>query len=145
MFTGAFISWVSCDVEGINAAPNKPSTPQGNQQGNVSEIYTFSTSTIDTDDHNVSYQFDWDDTRSEWSEYLPSGEIFTLSHSWDTEDDYRIKVRAMDEHGATSRWSESVEISIIKTKTKTYHFIDVLTSILKAFFPCLLYQFESFL
>jgi hypothetical protein len=68
---------------------------------------TFIAFTTDPNDDDVSYQFDWGDgTRSEWSDFIPSGDTITESHSYLEGGWFEIKVRAQDAEMLTA-WSKS--------------------------------------
>ena len=49
---------------------------------------------------------DWGDGQTN-STHGASGEIKFLYHCWYTSDDYIIKAKAIDEHGAESEWTTS--------------------------------------
>ena len=92
----------------ITRANNPPSTPllSGPTSGYIGTSYRYSISAEDPDGDDIKYAFDWgDDTTSE-TEFLKSGEIIAQSHAWDEPGEYHIRVRATDENGASSRWSE---------------------------------------
>jgi len=51
--------------------------------------------------------WDWDDgTFSEWLGPFNSGEEVCAAHTWTEGGDYEVRVKAKDEHGAESNWSE---------------------------------------
>lgn len=82
---------------------------------NLGESYTYSTSTIDPDDDNVYYWFDWGDgSNSGWIGSYASGETISKSHSWSEEGEYNVKAKAKDTHDEESSWSPSLEVTISK-------------------------------
>ena len=95
-----------------NHPPNTPSVPSGPSTGNVGLSYTFSTSATDPDGDNVKIIIDWGDGSRSESDYVPSGESVSLSHSWSSAGTYRIKAKAEDVSGSTSGWSPSSYITI---------------------------------
>ncbi len=99
---------------GDNSVPMIPDVPGGFSSGVIAVEYDFSTSVvIDPDGHSVEYQFYWDDgSTSIWNQY-PSA-----THYWGSVGTYNIKVRARDELGLVSDWSESFEISIEEEQSK---------------------------
>ncbi|RLF55736.1 MAG: hypothetical protein DRN27_10340, partial [Thermoplasmata archaeon] len=100
-----------------NSPPNKPLI-SGPSQGKPYTTYTFTTSTIDSDGDTLYYWFDWDDgTNSGWIGAFKSGIDATESHLWNNKDRYNIKVKAKDDHGAESEWT-NLEISIPKSRIK---------------------------
>jgi hypothetical protein len=72
--------------------------------------YTFKA--IDPDGDNVSYQIDWDDGDiSDWTSWYLSGEEITRNHTYDYKDDFKVKARAKDIHGAIGDWGVIVRKS----------------------------------
>jgi hypothetical protein len=101
-----------------NQAPNKPNRPDGTISGKAGTEYTYTTSAIDLDGDQVYYWFDWDDgSNSGWVGPYNSGIMGSASHVWDNEGSYDIRVKAKDIHGLESDWSESLSISMPKSKT----------------------------
>ncbi len=99
-----------------NNAPNKPVRPTGETEGILDEEYTFTTSTIDQEGDQVYYKWDWGDETSGWLGPYNSGETCEASHIWDTEGSYNIKVKAKDQYGDESPWSDPLSISMPKKK-----------------------------
>ena len=63
------------------------------------------------------YLFDWDDgTDSGWDGPYNSGDTVSLSHIWEAEGTYQVKVKAKDEQGAESVWSDPLAVSMPKSK-----------------------------
>lgn len=92
-------------VEGIN----KPSISSSATSAKTGEMATFyATGASSTLNHDLEYQFDWDDgTYSDWS-ILPSA-----SNSWSASGNYQVRVCARcPDHEAYSEWSEAVLMSI---------------------------------
>jgi len=102
----------------VNNDPDKPGVPEGPTSGKIKVSYTYSTSTTDPDDHQVQYGWDWDgdDTVDEWTDLFTSGDICSCSHTWNTQGSYAIKVKARDEYGAESEWSDPLSISMPRFK-----------------------------
>jgi len=100
-----------------NNPPNKPSRPSGPTNGRTFTSYTYSSSTTDPDGDELYYMFDWDDGRlPEWIGPIDSGQDIIVTHTWTAQGTYNIKVRAMDEHGSESEWSDPLSISMPKNK-----------------------------
>lgn len=96
-----------------NNPPDKPSIPSGPLIGYVDSIYFYSSSATDPDGDSVAIRFSWGDgDTSAWSFYVPSNSTVSLSHSWSYPDFYYISAQAKDKTGATSDWSDSLEIQI---------------------------------
>jgi hypothetical protein len=99
--------------------PDKPSTPQGETNGKAGESYTYTSSTSDPDGDQIYYLFDWGDgTDSGW---IGTGEA---SHTWIEKGTYGIKVIAKDIHDFISDWSDSLLVSITKSKTVNRPFLN---------------------
>jgi len=97
-----------------NEAPNTPSRPSGPNEGNTEIEYTFSTTTIDPDENQVYYKWDWGDgTESVWLGPYDSGETAEANHTWTEEGYYAVKVKAKDIYDAESGWSGSLIVHII--------------------------------
>jgi hypothetical protein len=108
--------WAKLEI--VSEPPAKPSQPQGPTEGIVNIVYTFSTSTIDPEDNQVSYQWDWDDgTPLEWTDYYNSGMIVYANHTWTKAGRYEIRVKAKDSNGYESDWSDSQVIGIVVVLT----------------------------
>jgi hypothetical protein len=93
--------------------PFKPDMPVGPVNGMTREEYTYSTRTIDPDDNQVYYLWDWDDgTASNWIGPFNSDELVSQTHVWDVEGIYLVRVKARDKYGTESLWSEPLKIII---------------------------------
>jgi hypothetical protein len=100
-----------------NDPPNKPLVPQGPSLGLTGTSYSYSSSTDDPNGDRIYYQFDWDDgTISEWVGPYDSGQTVTISHIWENKGSYQIKVKAKDEAGLESIWSDPLPITLAKTR-----------------------------
>jgi len=100
-----------------NNPPNKPSRPSGPANGRTFTSYTYSSSTTDPDGDELYYMFDWDDGRlPDCIGPIDSGQDIIVTHTWTAKGTYNIKVRAMDEHGVESEWSDPLPISMPKNK-----------------------------
>lgn len=96
-----------------NTLPYKPETPDGPLSGAVYETYSYETKTTDSDGDNIYYLFDWNDgTDSGWLGPYDSDEKCIASHSWSGARTYQVKVRAKDEFGAMSDWSDPISVGI---------------------------------
>ena len=102
-----------------NHAPNKPSEPSGPTSGYTNISYTFETSAMDEDGDRIKYGWDWnnDGVVDEWTTWYNSGDTCSISHSWNEPGTYEIKVKAKDEYGATSDWSNATTIDIRENDT----------------------------
>ena len=97
-----------------NSAPNKP-TISGPSSGKKGNSYTYTATTNDPDNDQISYWFDWDDgTNSGWVGTYDSGQTAVKSHIWSQKGSYSIKVKAKDSSGKESVWSDPLPINIPK-------------------------------
>ncbi len=101
---------VYCEV---NSRQNVPSTPSGPAAGTAGVPYEYRTTAIDSDGDEVQVRFDWDGSYSSWSPLASSGTTFITNHAWSTPGTYHVKAQAKDEHGASSRWSSALIVTII--------------------------------
>lgn len=101
----------------ISEPPDKPEKISGPSSGKPDVSYEYSTSSTDSEENQIYYLFDWGDNEfSDWVGPYPSGQIVKASHSWDEEGDFEIRVKAKDEHGSESEWSDPLIISMPKNK-----------------------------
>jgi len=107
------------DIHLYPPAPPSPEKPLGPSLGLIKIAYIFSTKAMDPSGYNISYGWDWngDDIVDEWSNWLLSGKTCNMSHSWQEEGTYMIKVKAKNEYNVTSGWSSSLQIKIGRDKT----------------------------
>ena len=105
------------NIEDENSPPEKPVKPSGSTQGKPETTYTYSSSTTDIDGDTIFYLFDWvDSTDTSWIDPYISGEIIQKNHSWKNKGSYEIRVKAEEEHGVQSDWSDTLEIKMSKNK-----------------------------
>lgn len=101
-----------------NNPPFKPRKPSGPSEGNINDLYTFSTSSNDADEDKIQYRFDWDANGnhkySPWTTLGKSGHEGSISNKWNVAGNYIIKSQARDENGLTSKWSDGHFIKIKK-------------------------------
>ena len=123
---------------GANLPPAKPSTPIGPVKGNIKETHTFQSSTTDPDGDMLLYMFDWGDgTNSGWVGTFPSGTAVQSSHKWNKRGTYHVKVKAKDEYGDESPWSNPTPIQTAKNKPFTFLQNQPLFKIIKQLFSLL--------
>ena len=100
-----------------NVPPDTPTKPSGSTSGKAGTEYTYTTGTIDPDGDQIYYLFDWGDSETTgWLGSFENGEIINTSHVWNKTGTYEIRVRAKDEHGLTSEWSDPLAITMPKNK-----------------------------
>jgi hypothetical protein len=95
--------------------PDIPDRPSGPSEGQTRLEYTFATSTSDSEGDQVYYRWDWgDDSLSSWLGPYESDMTVNTSRSWTEAGAYEIRVKARDEHGEESDWSNGLSVSIVE-------------------------------
>jgi len=99
------------DVE--NSPPNPPDKPYGETNGIAEQEYTYTTQSVDPNQDNVYYLFNWgDETDSGWLGPYPSGSPVSASHMWYNKGMFNVIAKAKDESGIESEWSEPLPVTI---------------------------------
>jgi hypothetical protein len=114
-----------------NQQPSKP-VINGEHKGKPNTKYTFTASSTDPDGDSLTYMWDWGD--GNYSDWLETNEA---SHTWTTEDNFKIRVMAKDIHGGESEWSDPFAFSTPKNKA-------TVNQMLIEFFEKLIYRFPFF-
>lgn len=97
-------------------SPSKPLRPYGVTSGKSGFEYFYQTNSIDPNNDNIFYLFDWGDSSEEiWYGPYESGVTINISHIWDSEGEFFIKVKAKDEYDFESEWSDPLEVSMPKS------------------------------
>jgi chitodextrinase len=96
----------------INTPPVKPNAPSGPISGRPGATYNYTASSIDADQDQMSYTFNWGDGTESITGLLVSGAKASANHSWKKAGTYWIMVAAIDERGASSAWSEKQNVTI---------------------------------
>jgi len=97
-------------------APVKPEDLDGPTSGKINEDHTYTASTTDPDSGDeLYYLFDWGNGEfSGWVGPYDSGDTAEATYSWSEQGDYEIKVKAKDDHGVQSEWSDPLPITMPK-------------------------------
>ena len=96
-----------------NSSPNKPNPPEGPTLVKVRKSYTYNVTAVDPDGDMVYLKIDWgDETTSGWLGPYRPGEMVKASHAWFRIGTYKVRVKAKDEWGAESEWSDPVEVEV---------------------------------
>jgi subtilisin family serine protease len=99
-------------------APYQPSKPSGPTTGKTGVSHTYTSSAVDPDADQIYLWFDWGDgTNSGWVGPFASGSIGTASHTWTVDGNYDIKVKAKDIFDHESVWSESLSITMPRSRS----------------------------
>ena len=87
---------------------NPPDPPQinGPSEGTIQTEYVYQVYATDVDIDQLFYLVDWGDgIVSEWVGPYSSGETIYLSHIWEHQGSYEIKMKTKDTYDAESNWS----------------------------------------
>jgi hypothetical protein len=69
--------------------------------------------TSDPDGDRLYYRFEWGDgSMSHWLGPYASGGEVSHTHTWNTTGTYEIRVKAKDEYGEESAWSDPLAVSM---------------------------------
>jgi hypothetical protein len=99
----------------VNSQIGPPLIPSGTTEGETWKSYSYTTSVNDPDEHDVYYWFDWGDgSNTSWIGPYTSGQEISITHTWDSPGNFNVKVKAKDIYGATSDWSEPLQVNIIE-------------------------------
>ena len=114
---GSAFYWMTLDMsypedENKNSPPDTPSVPQGPAQGAVGAASSYSASANDGDGDPVTITFDWKDGATTEVGPVASGQAVTAAHSWSGEGSYAVAAKATDGKGASSGWSEPLDVTI---------------------------------
>jgi len=105
--------------------PKKPENLDGPTSGKINEKYNYTASTTDPNDDQLYYLFSWGDGEfSEWIGPFDCGVTAEASHVWTKQGNYDIKVKAKDEHGVQSDWSDPLSITIPRNKPINFNLFD---------------------
>lgn len=132
-------TWVEDETIDINisitnneALPNNPPEKpiiRGNATGEPNEVLSFDISTTDPEDDDVYFYIDWgDNTTSDWLGPYASEESITVTHSWEEEGTFTVKVKAKDPDGAETDWT-SLRVTMPKQRSMYQLFHEILNSL----------------
>jgi hypothetical protein len=101
-----------------NQPPEKPSAPTGEINGKPRTEYEYRAGTpTDPNGDKIMILFDWGDgTDSNWIKTPTFGSI-KATHEYTEQGTYDIKVKAIDQFGSESEWSDSLTVSMPKGKS----------------------------
>jgi len=100
------------DVE----APESP-TITGPSSGSANVEYTYTVSTTDNQGDDVYFYVSWGDGKTtRWDGPHGSGESVQLSHTWESEGAYAVRVKAKDTNNKESMWT-LLDVSMPRKKS----------------------------
>jgi len=85
----------TCVIKQQNRPPTTPIIT-GPTNGTKNTMYTYTAVSTDADNDTIQYTFDWGDSVSQFSGFLPNRTIFTVNHSWAAAGRYNITVTVTD-------------------------------------------------
>ena len=87
--------------------PAVPIIYKGQSEGDAGIEYFFEAITTDPNNLDISYLFDWgDNSISNWTSAVASGESIQAAHIWNGSGDFQIRVKAKNTDDIESDWSE---------------------------------------
>jgi len=105
-----------------NQAPTSP-VITGPTSGKVGTSLTYTFTSTDSDDDQVSYYVEWGDTTNTgWFGPFASGATQTKSHTWNSQGTYTIKAKARDVHGEESAFN-TYSVTIPRDKVVNSPFV----------------------
>ena len=115
-----------------NDSPDKPAKPTGINEGKPKLEYIFNTSTIDPDGDQIYYKWNWGDgNTSTWLGPYESQEITSANYTWSQKGTYDITVKAKDQNGHESDWSDPLSITLPRTLSQKSFFLELLERLTK--------------
>jgi PKD repeat protein len=128
----------TCTITQNITQPNRPPTKPiltGTITGSTNTPYTYTVVSTDPDNDTIQYTFDWGDSTTNSSGFLPNGTSYTANHSWTTLGQYTITVTVTDNQTQNSS-SMIITINAEEKKPSTPGFglVIVLCSIAVAMF-----------
>jgi hypothetical protein len=99
-------------IDWPNHPPNIPEIPNGPETASVGKENTFSTITTDPEGDNIRYGWDFGDgTSTQWGDWSDGYRDFA-EYTWEGTGTYKVRVKAEDEFGAKSEWSDPLTVEI---------------------------------
>lgn len=94
--------------------PSVPLILNGPKEGFSWHNLTYETVSSDTDTDQIRYGWDWngDESVDQWTSLYPSNMSITVSHMWEHAGLYNVSVKAEDEHGEQSNFSDIYQVTI---------------------------------
>jgi hypothetical protein len=101
-----------------NQLPEKP-TISGPASGKIETEYTYYGISNDNNGDQIFYLFDWDDGSTSFILGPHSSGIeCSASNIWFEKKTYEIKMKAIDEHGPESDWSDPLIVNMLNSNEK---------------------------
>jgi len=117
----------SLRIASDSQSPQTPNSPTGPSSGRIKEEHTFEAVTTDPDEDELYYLFDWGNGDfSGWIGPYDSGDAAQATYTWLEKGDYQIRVKAKDEHGKQSDWSDFMPITMPNRLDRLWWLFDYL-------------------
>jgi hypothetical protein len=111
-----------------NHLPDKPGIPNGPVLTLVGKNYIYSFSTTDPDGDKFRFELDHGDGTSSWtSKYVEAGD--RIGVSWNRAGTYEVRVRAEDEYGGRSPWSDVITVEVAELDIIGVEAIQVMSNV----------------
>ena len=91
----------TCVIRQQNRPPTTPIIT-GPINGTKNNIYTYTAYSTDEDNDTINYTFNWGDTHTNSSEFIPEDTVFTVNHSWAAAGRYDVTVTVTDNQTESS-------------------------------------------
>ncbi len=101
----------------LNDKPTKP-TIEGPSIGRPTVTQYYQISSDDKNNDQLWYEISWSNTDQDLIGPFNAGDSISINHTWSTEGEYTISIKAIDEHDAESELT-LLQVSMAKTKKHT--------------------------
>ncbi len=116
------------DDDTITVVISKPNIPptapevDGISTGTQNSEYIYSAVSTDADNGTIQYIFDWGDSETTTTDFLPNGTATTQTHNWTTAGEYTISVKAYDNEmeSGTTKYTVLIDMWLIDDEIKGY-------------------------
>lgn len=101
-------------TQSLNNPPNKPNKPTGPVKVKPKKEQTYTTNPVKDPDNDKIQQYEWDfngDGKVDKKTNAPS-----VTYTWEKKGSYSVKVRARDEYGAVSEWSDPLSVIVPRSR-----------------------------
>jgi hypothetical protein len=118
----------------FNKPPDIPVKPSGSTYGSPGVNYSYNTWSIDLQNEEVYYLWDWGDGNfSDWFGPYSSGETVEGTYVWHENGNYKIRVKAKDLRGAESEWSDPLSVTMPRNRIINSPVLKFLQNIIERF------------
>lgn len=97
----------------VDYRPYVPEKPEGPDSVKVGDSVTYVTAAGHPLSKRVSIQFDWGDTLSDWSQFMPPDTPYSVRHAFDYAGTMLVRARARDSLEHISAWSQPESVLVV--------------------------------